>query len=322
MKTKLIKRGSTGYSDGVSMSQITESDFYKNVESGKYDMAARELLRISFGERYSWYEKSPFITYLKSYVSDFLNCMSNHERAIDYENAYFRLEQAVLGMENESADKRIVFGMMNVLKNVLIEEKSDREKEMLDFQYSCMMQMMQVINNLGHKRDNETVFAQWISNSIAREMLTYGEGNDGDGTTVEVAVAHDDLSLVFGKTFLVVTPTAAEFKSRLVGFSARVHRQNLVIAESLGDIFLVRSEAVVVESAGGQGNLLSLINHGFDDLRMTVTLVHCGISGKEVEVFLAFHVPYEGTFTACDDHAQGMIVVRAIAGFHIHCLLA
>ena len=45
-----------------------------------------------------------------------------------------------------------------------------------------------------------------------------GEGDDGDGTTVEVAVAHDDLGLVLGKTFLVVTPTAAEFKSRLVGF--------------------------------------------------------------------------------------------------------
>lgn len=178
MKTKLIKRGSTGYSDGLSMRQITESDFYEKIEAEQYDLAALELLHISFDDRYRWYEKSSFISFLKSYISDFLNCMNNHERKIDYESAYFRLEQAVIGMENEEADKRIVFGMMNVLKNVLIEEKCDREKEMLDFQYSCMMQMMQVINNLGHKRDNETVFAQWISNSIAREMLTYGEGND------------------------------------------------------------------------------------------------------------------------------------------------
>ena len=149
-----------------------------------------------------------------------------------------------------------------------------------------------------------------------------GKGDDGDGTTVEVAFAHNDLGLVFRKTFLVITPTTAEFQSRFVSLGAGVHGENLVVAESLGDIFLERSQAVIVECAGGQGDLLSLIDHGSDDLRVAVTLVHSGISGKEVEIFLAFHVPHEGTFTASDDHAQGMIIVRAIAGFHVHCLLA
>ena len=146
-------------------------------------------------------------------------------------------------------------------------------------------------------------------------------GDDGDGAAVEIAVTHNDQGLVLRNAFDHVTPAAGQFQGGLHRFGAGVHRQQLVVAEELGGEFLVRAEAVVIEGAGGQAQILGLVGEGLDDLRVAVTLVHGRISREKIEIAFAVDIPYEGTFAFGEDNGQWMIVMRTVAIFLIDVLL-
>ena len=138
---------------------------------------------------------------------------------------------------------------------------------------------------------------------------------------MEVAVADDDQRLVLRNALDHVTPAAGQLQGGLHGFGAGVHRQQLVVAEELGGKFLVRAEAVVVEGAGGQAQILGLVSKGLHDLRMAMTLVDSGVCRQEIEIAFAVDIPYERTFAFGKDNGQWMIVMRTVPIFLIDILL-
>lgn len=74
-----------------------------------------------------------------------------------------------------------------------------------------------------------------------------------------------------------------------------IHGKELVVTEKFGDIFLIFSQDVVVESSGSESEFLCLVDQRPNDLGVAVALVDGGVGTQEVEVPLALHVPYEHT---------------------------
>ena len=104
----------------------------------------------------------------------------------------------------------------------------------------------------------------------------------------------------------------------LDGFGTGVHRQELVIAEVLRGHLFIRTQAIVVEGAGGQAQFLGLVAEGLHDLGMAVPLVDGGIGRQEIIVPLAVHVPDIDALAPFQDDGQRMIVVGSITGLHFH----
>ena len=127
-------------------------------------------------------------------------------------------------------------------------------------------------------------------------------GDDGDGAAVEVTLAADDFHLVVGDAFFHHTPTAGQLQTCLVGLGTGVHGQHLVIAEIFGDIFLPLTQTVIVESTAREGQLVGLVAHSLDNLRVAMTLVDSGIGGKEVKIAFAFAVPHKSAFAFGEDN--------------------
>ena len=147
-------------------------------------------------------------------------------------------------------------------------------------------------------------------------------GDDGDGASVEVALAADDLHLFVVNTFLDRTPTTCQLQRGLNGLGTRVHGQHLVIAKVLVDELLVLAECVVVECARGQAQHVGLILERLDDARMAVPLVDCRVGREEVKVFLTLDIPHIDALATMQHHGQRMIVVSAIAVLKRHESLA
>ena len=142
--------------------------------------------------------------------------------------------------------------------------------------------------------------------------------DDGDGAAVEVTLAADNLHLIVGDAFFHHAPAAGQLQASLVGFGTSVHRQYLVVAEILSDVFLPLTQAVVVESAAAEGQLMSLVAHRLDDLRVAVTLVDSAVGREKVEILLTLAVPHKSALTFGKDNGQRMIVMGTVAGFHLH----
>ncbi len=142
--------------------------------------------------------------------------------------------------------------------------------------------------------------------------------DDGDGAAVEVAFAADDLHVLILDTFLHHAPAASQLEAGLVGFGTSVHGQHLIVAKIFGDILFPLAEAIIVEGAAAEGELLSLVGQGLDNLGVAVTLVDGRVGRKEVEIAFALAIPHKGTFAFGQNDGQRMIVVSTITGFHFH----
>ncbi len=123
-----------------------------------------------------------------------------------------------------------------------------------------------------------------------------GKGNDCNGTSVKISFASDNNGLIFGDSFFQVTPFSGELQSGFNGFCSRIHGQHLVVTEVTVDKLFVRAQAVVVKCARSKAQCFRLFGQCPHDLRVTMSLIHGRIGGKEVEVFFAINIPDIYTF--------------------------
>ncbi len=147
------------------------------------------------------------------------------------------------------------------------------------------------------------------------------ESHDGGGPAVEIVFAGQDLGLSSGHALHIVGPFAGNLDGGFYGLCARVHGQHLVVPKVFGDVLLVRPQHAVVESTGGERQLLRLLGHGPHDAGVAVSLVDGAVGAQEIIVALALDVPAEDAFGPVQHYRQGMVVVRTIAVFHVHGLL-
>jgi hypothetical protein len=114
---------------------------------------------------------------------------------------------------------------------------------------------------------------------------------------VKVVLANDYFSLVLRDTFEVISPFANSLDYSFYSFSPAIHGKNHVRIGQITDILIKKSQFVIAKGPRSKAQLLGLFYHGFHDFRMAMSLVDCGIGRKEIQVFLAFHIPDPYTFT-------------------------
>lgn len=139
--------------------------------------------------------------------------------------------------------------------------------------------------------------------------------------TMEIVLGTEHHRLVLGNTLDLVPPLARDLDTRLNRLGSRVHGQDHVESEELGDKLGKPWENIIIKGARTKGDTRGLIDESRQQLRVTVTLVDGGIGGQEVEVVTALGVPHRAPLCPRDHHREGMVVVRRIVLLHLDGLL-
>ncbi len=126
---------------------------------------------------------------------------------------------------------------------------------------------------------------------------------------MKIVAADNDFRLVLGDAFDLVAPLSDGLDRGLDGFGPGVHGQDFVGIGEVAEFFVKRTELVVAESAGGEGEFFGLFDHGIHDAWVAVPLVDGGIGGQAVHVFFAVNVPDPDAVTAFNDDIEGFVVV-------------
>ncbi|EGE56146.1 hypothetical protein RHECNPAF_7500118 [Rhizobium etli CNPAF512] len=138
-----------------------------------------------------------------------------------------------------------------------------------------------------------------------------GEADDAQRPPMEIVGADDDLRLALRHTLDLVSPFAHRLDGGLHGFSAGIHRQDLVRAGESGELFIEIGELVVAEGAGGEGEPARLLDHGGEDLRMAMALVDRGIGREAIKITVAVGIPDINTFAARQHNVERLVIVGA-----------
>ena len=141
------------------------------------------------------------------------------------------------------------------------------------------------------------------------------ETDDPERASMKIVGADDDLGLPIRHTLHLVAPFAHRLDRALHRFGAAVHRQHLVGAGQLRDLFVEGGELVVVEGAGSQRQSARLLHHGGEDFWMAVTLVDSRIGGEAIEITVALGIPHPNALAARQNDADRLVVIGAKARF-------
>lgn len=104
------------------------------------------------------------------------------------------------------------------------------------------------------------------------------------GASPKVILGKDNLGLIRGNAFNVISPTPRKFDRRFSTFDTRVHWQDAVVTKVLGNVFRVFTKSIVMKGATGEGEFVCLVHQGFDDFRVTMSLIYRRIRRKELSL--------------------------------------
>lgn len=127
---------------------------------------------------------------------------------------------------------------------------------------------------------------------------------------MEVVLRTQHNGLVLGNTLDLVSPLASDLDAGLDGFGAGVHGQHQVKAKEFSDEFGESGKNIIVESAGAQRQARGLLNQGFDQLGVTMALVHGRVGSQKIKIVTTFWIPNRGSLSASKDNGERMVVVR------------
>src|SRR5579862_2577358 len=83
-----------------------------------------------------------------------------------------------------------------------------------------------------------------------------------------------------------------------------------------------QGQLIIAERARSERHSVRLLDHGLQDPRMAVPLVHSGIRSQAVEIALAVNVVHPHAFRPLDDDVERTVVVGAIIAFEVYEFLA
>ena len=127
---------------------------------------------------------------------------------------------------------------------------------------------------------------------------------------MEVVLGAQHNGLVLGNTLDLVSPLASDLDAGLDGFGAGVHGQHQIKAKEFSDKFSESGEDIIVESPGAQRQARGLLNEGFNQLGVTMALVHSRVGREKIKIVTTFWIPNRGSLSTSKDNGERMVVVR------------
>lgn len=183
IKTELILRESTGLMQGTSFINIGDEQFKKQLFDDK-EKTAHDMLSILYGEKFHEDSQIAFFRYTESYLSDFLKYIFDEVPEWSAEQMGQLLDNALTAAHGENTELNVLVQLSDILMEITqmyVPHKVDEVREML---YSNMKRITVVVTALKQEREDELDALLWMSNSIARDMLVYGESSDQSFVTV------------------------------------------------------------------------------------------------------------------------------------------
>jgi hypothetical protein len=137
---------------------------------------------------------------------------------------------------------------------------------------------------------------------------------------VVVADGHDK-RLVRLDALHIIPPFPSNLDSQVHSLRPGVHRKREVQTKHRTNLLTKQWVPLIMESARGDGQLLTLVHHDFEDARVAVALVDNGEGAEEVDVFFAIDVPESGTLATGENDGQGLEAVGCITLFEVDVVL-
>ncbi|HOO80551.1 MAG TPA: GGDEF domain-containing protein [Lachnospiraceae bacterium] len=177
VKTSLVRRRSSGNEENIMLDGYRKENFEKQLAIDTR-RAAGILVNHVFGEKCTNKEYGFFVECMTSFVEEFLGQMKDESKRMTIERAGYLIDHALSSASGENFEIRQVFQLFELLKCVVKEYMSDKQQDAADLLYSYLIQVTMVVTTMRQKSETELGDLLWMSNSIARDMLIFGDCND------------------------------------------------------------------------------------------------------------------------------------------------
>jgi len=137
------------------------------------------------GDRYDFLMANDYADELHEFVAIFLEILKSGSMDVKIERCFFLIGAIGDAIILQGDNVRYVFRLLDLLQDILHKtEKGPRGAVPAHFLYDCLMQLGMLVSGATERRDAESFNFQWVSNSITRDMLVYGDNDDESFVTV------------------------------------------------------------------------------------------------------------------------------------------
>ncbi len=183
IKTEMVFRESTGPSQGNSAIDVRGKNFSEWLQ-GDQRKLAREMMNVLYGDRLLEENQKIFVSNIVDYIEDFLRFVQVKDAGISIPKTNEQIGKALTAVHGEHTEVHLLIQLFGILSDVAKIYAQDKENEAKDLLYANMKRLTMVVTALRQESETELDELLWMSNSIARDMLVYGENSDQSFSTV------------------------------------------------------------------------------------------------------------------------------------------
>ncbi len=183
IKTEMVFRESTGPSQGNSAIDVRGKNFSEWLQEDQRKLA-REMMNVLYGDRLLEDNQKIFVSNIVDYIEDFLRFVQVKDAGISIPKTNEQIGKALTAVHGEHTEVHLLIQLFGILSDVAKIYAQDKENEAKDLLYANMKRLTMVVTALRQESETELDELLWMSNSIARDMLVYGENSDQSFSTV------------------------------------------------------------------------------------------------------------------------------------------
>ncbi len=133
------------------------------------------LMEQHYSKELETFAGASFLSDSRTFISDFLACLFDGKEPDEEKNTYL-CDGVINDMVKRGADTRLIYTLIDRLRDIMLARGKD--EKLGEFLYHSVMHLGLSLAHVKQQHDEDADFVQWMSNSIARDMLSYGPGND------------------------------------------------------------------------------------------------------------------------------------------------
>lgn len=183
IKTEMVFRESTGPSQGNSAIDVKSVKFKEWLQEDQNKLA-REMMNVLYGDRFLEENQKIFVSNIIDYIQCFLRFVQEKDAEISVAKTNVQIGNALTAVHGEHTEVHLLIQLFGILSDVAKIYAKDKEKEVRELLYANMRRLTMVVTALRQERETELDALLWMSNSIARDMLVYGDDSDQSFSTV------------------------------------------------------------------------------------------------------------------------------------------
>lgn len=184
IETNLILRESSGGAKNRQKgSERDEIGAYRKVILEDKQRAAEKMLDGVYGTQMQEEGQRAFTEGMSTFLTEHFNLILG-EPCCSPEQAGVLLDEALTAVNGSHAEVQAVIQLLDFFVEMVRSDFPEKEKLVADLFYHYMMRVAMKVASLRRKYEDELDELLWMSNSIARDMMGFGENTDMGFATV------------------------------------------------------------------------------------------------------------------------------------------